>query len=149
MEHRHQAEELYKHIRCNSPEEGNQLTTVKEYLKLFICKCLPDQKFQIKEVPHVIMSSVKEEWFISIKASEAFERLEYYFSLVSCNPWKAEFHSIRVIYLVIINITYNCSRQYKQKLGMYIRPQHCETKILLQSENILNCHGSFNHIDRE
>lgn len=95
MEHRHQAEELYKHIRCNSPEEGNQLTTVKEYLKLFICKCLPDQKFQIKEVPHVIMSSVKEEWFISIKASEAFERLEYYFSLVSCNPWKAEFHSIR------------------------------------------------------
>ena len=96
MEHRYEAEKLYKQIQCYSSEETNQLTSVKQYLRQFVCKCLPSQKFQIKEIPEVVMKSAKETTFIAIKACEAFEKLEYYFSLVSCNPWKAEFHTIKV-----------------------------------------------------
>ncbi|OPL32660.1 hypothetical protein AM593_06573, partial [Mytilus galloprovincialis] len=95
MDHRTQAEELYKFTKCNSSENSNQLTTVKEYLRHFVCKCQPSQKFKVKEIPSIIMKSVKQESFISSKASESFEKLEYYFSLVSSNPWKAEFHTIK------------------------------------------------------
>ncbi|CAC5387517.1 SPATA2 [Mytilus coruscus] len=95
MDHRSQAEELYKLTRCNNSENSNQLTTVKEYLRHFVCKCQPSQKFKVIEIPSIIMKSAKQESFISSKASESFEKLEYYFSLVSSNPWKAEFHTIK------------------------------------------------------
>ena len=42
------------------------------------------------------MKSAKETSFVSVKASESFEKLEYYFSLVSNHTWKGEFHKIKV-----------------------------------------------------
>lgn len=95
MDHRQQAQELYRETRCSSSEETCQLSTVKEYLRKFICQCQPQQKFQFRELPNIIMKSAKETSFVSVKASESFEKLEYYFSLVSNHPWKGEFHKIK------------------------------------------------------
>lgn len=96
MDHRQQAQELYRETRCSSSEETCQLSTVKEYLRKFICQCQPQQKFQFRELPNIIMKSAKEMSFVSVKASESFEKLEYYFSLVSNHTWKGEFHKIKV-----------------------------------------------------
>lgn len=95
MEYHQEAEKLYREMRCNSSDENTQMTTVKEYLHKYVCQCQPQEKFKFNELSYVIMKSSKEATFISIKAGESFEKLEYYFSLVSSHPWKAEFHTIK------------------------------------------------------
>lgn len=62
----------------------------------FLTHCRPTEKFRFGEFLKIIRDSSGIEHFEATKAEEAFLNLEKYVLLLYLNPWKQEFHRIKV-----------------------------------------------------
>lgn len=100
MDKRNEAQDLYCQLRLvtegKDVDKGENLKLVKYLIFEFLVKCRPEERFQFPEFSRIIEVSSSAKDFSPEKASIAFLNLEIYLILILKNPWKPEFHNIKV-----------------------------------------------------
>jgi len=90
--------------------EGNEVDTenyinesraqIQLLILQFLSTCKPEERFANPEFTIIISKSANMEGFDPGKAAEAFKNLENYILLLYWNPWKSEFHKLKVQCLI-------------------------------------------------